>query len=583
MIAPLRVGVVVFVGAVFGIERRLDRRKAGAEAAQHVLDHVVAAHAQPVTGDLHVDVAIADVPGETRQLVSIGGGNLDERLRPPGNAHDRAVLEHEAVAVAQRSGMRQVEQESRTALAGQHDTAAMALLRIEDDAIDRAGVVPLAGGFDCIGAIHRRDISAAPIHEVGQESQRAARGWTLPWKPLWCRRGGDFASMTIKGKAYIAGAFEHPTRHAPGKTVAQLHAEVALGALADAGLARADVDGYFCSGDAPGPGPASMAEYMNLKLRHAESTELGGASYIALASHAAEAIAAGKCDVALVTLAGRPRSEGMATGTAPRPRDPNQPEAGFEGPYAITTANAYAMGAMRHMYEYGTTSEQLAWVKVAASHHAQYNPHAMLPEVVTVEDVVNSPMIASPLHRLDCCVISDGGGALVIVRPEIAKKLKRPLVKIIGAGEAVKHLAGGTYDLTTSGAARSGPIAFAEAGVTPADIKYASIYDSFTITVIIQLEDLGFCAKGAGGKFVADGNLISGTGKLPFNTDGGGLCNNHPANRGSMTKVIEAVRQLRGEAHPAVQVKNCDLALAHGTGFLLATRHGAGTLIVERE
>jgi acetyl-CoA C-acetyltransferase len=119
--------------------------------------------------------------------------------------------------------------------------------------------------------------------------------------------------------------------------------------------------------------------------------------------------------------------------------------------------------------------------------------------------------------------------------------------------------------------------------VTPADIKYASIYDSFTITVIIQLEDLGFCAKGAGGKFVADGNLISGTGKLPFNTDGGGLCNNHPANRGSMTKVIEAVRQLRGEAHPAVQVKNCDLALAQGTGFLLATRHGSGTLIMERE
>ena len=390
--------------------------------------------------------------------------------------------------------------------------------------------------------------------------------------------------MTIKDKAYIAGAFEHPTRLAPDKTVAQLHAEVAIGALNDAGLTRADVDGYFCSGDAPGPGPASMAEYMNLKLRHMDSTEIGGASYIALAAHAAEAIALGKCDVALVTLAGRPRSEGMATGTAPRPRDPNQPEAAWEAPYAITTANGYAMCAMRHMYEYGTTSEQLAWVKVAASHHAQHNPHAMLPEVVTVEDVVNSPMIADPLHRLDCCVISDGGGAVVLVRPEIAKTLRRrSLVKIIGAGEAVKHLAGGTFDLTTSGASRAGPIAFAEAGVTPADIKYASIYDSFTITVIIQLEDLGFCAKGAGGKFVADGNLISGVGKLPFNTDGGGLCNNHPANRGSMTKVIEAVRQLRGEAHPAVQVKNCDLALAQGTGFQLATRHGSATLIMERE
>src|SRR5579863_9047069 len=244
--------------------------------------------------------------------------------------------------------------------------------------------------------------------------------------------------MTISGKAYIAGAFEHPTRHAPDKTVAQLHAEVALGALKDAGLTRQDVDGYFCSGDAPGPGPASMAEYMNLKLRHADYTEVGGASYALLVGHAAEAIAAGKCDVALITLAGRPRSEGMATGTAPRPRDPNQPEAPWEAPYAITTANGYAMCAMRHMHQYGTTSEQLAWVKVAASHHAQYNPRAMLPEVVTVEEVLASPMIADPLHRMDCCVVSDGGGAVIVARPEVAKSLKRPKVKLIGAGESPK-------------------------------------------------------------------------------------------------------------------------------------------------
>jgi acetyl-CoA C-acetyltransferase len=151
--------------------------------------------------------------------------------------------------------------------------------------------------------------------------------------------------MTVRGKAYIAGIFEHPKRLAPDKTVAQLHAEVALGALTDAGLTRDDVDGYFCSGDAPGPGPASMAEYMNLKLRRMDSTEIGGASYIALAAHAAEAIALGKCDVALVTLAGRPRSEGMATGTAPRPRDPKQPEAPWEAPYSITTVNGYAMCA----------------------------------------------------------------------------------------------------------------------------------------------------------------------------------------------------------------------------------------------
>jgi acetyl-CoA C-acetyltransferase len=234
------------------------------------------------------------------------------------------------------------------------------------------------------------------------------------------------------------------------------------------------------------------------------------------------------------------------------------------------------------MYEYGTTSEQLAWIKVAASHHAQHNPNALLKNLVTVEEVVNSPMIARPLHRLDCCVITDGGGALIVTRPEIAKSLKRPVVNIRGTGEALKGLNAGDVDLTFSAGRWSGAAAFAEAGVTPGDIKYASIYDSFTITVLVEIEDLGFCAPGEGGKFVADGGLISGVGKLPWNTDGGGLCNNHPDNRGGMTKVIEAVRQLRGEAHPAVQVKDCDLALAHGTGFALGGRHAAATLILER-
>jgi acetyl-CoA C-acetyltransferase len=238
---------------------------------------------------------------------------------------------------------------------------------------------------------------------------------------------------------------------------------------------------------------------------------------------------------------------------------------------------------MRHMHEFGTTAEQLAWVKVAASHHAQYNPHAMLRDVVTVEDVINSPMISDPLHRLDCCVVSDGGGALVVTTPEIARSLKRPLVRLTGHGEAMKGPNGGrALDLTYSAGVWSGPPAFAEAGVTPKDIKYASIYDSFTITVVIEIEDLGFCKKGEGGRFVADGNLISGVGKLPWNTDGGGLCNNHPVNRGGITKIIEAVRQLRGEAHPKVQVPNCDLALVHGTGGLLGVRHAASTAILER-
>jgi len=388
--------------------------------------------------------------------------------------------------------------------------------------------------------------------------------------------------MTINSKAYIVGAYEHPTRKAPDKTVAQLHAESARGALADAGLSLADVDGYFCAGDAPGLGMVNMVDYLGLNVRHVDSSEMGGSSYIAHVSHAAQAIAAGKCNVALITLAGRPRSEG-SSGTQARNWGANLPDQPFEAPFSPVTVNLYAMVAQRHMYEFGTTPEQLAWVKVAASHHAQHNPNAMLRDVVTVEDVVNSPMISDPLHRLDCCVVSDGGGALVVARPEIAAKLNRPRIKVLGAGEHVKGLLGGQVDLSWSAARHSGAAAFAEAGVTPADVKYASIYDSFTITVLMQLEDLGFCKKGEGGRFVMDGNLISGVGKLPVNTDGGGLCNNHPANRGGITKVIEAVRQLRGEAHPAVQVRNCDLALAQGTGGYMGSRHGSATLILERE
>lgn len=385
--------------------------------------------------------------------------------------------------------------------------------------------------------------------------------------------------MARSAKAYIAGIFEHPTRKAVDKTIAQLHAEVARGALADAGLTKDDVDGFFCDGSLPGLGGMGLAEYMGLDLTYTDTTETGGSSYVVHVGHAMEAIAAGKCNVALITLAGRPRAEGLQT-LGSRARGEDAPERGFELPYGPMVTNLYAMAAMRHMYEYGTTSEQLAWIKVAASHHAQHNEHAMLRDVVTVEDVVNSPMISDPLHRLDCCVISDGGGALVVVSPEIAKTLGDRSVKVLGQGTGVKHLNGGRFDLTYTGAARSGPIAFAEAGVTPGDIDYASIYDSFTITVLETLEDLGFCEKGKGGAFVSDGNLISGVGKLPFNSDGGGLCNNHPANRGGMTKVIEAVRQLRGEAHPAVQVPDCTLALAHGTGGQISQRTGAATVIL---
>lgn len=381
--------------------------------------------------------------------------------------------------------------------------------------------------------------------------------------------------MSIRNTAYIAGIYEHPTRHAPDKSTAQLHAEVAAGALADAGLNFDDVDGYFCSGDAPGLA-MSMVDYLGLTVRHFDTTEAGGASYILSASHAAQAIAAGHCKVALITLAGRPRSEMV-------PKLPLGAEGPFQAHYGGLPPHTYALAAMRHMYDFGTTSEQLAWIKVAASHHAQHNPNAMLRDVVTVDDVLNSPLVADPLHRLDCCVVTNGGGAIVMTTPEIARNLGRPLVAIRGASETIYGQSGGRdIDLTVTGAARTGPAAMAEAGVVHSDIKYVSIYDSFTITVLLQLEDLGFCKKGMGGPFVADGNLISGVGKLPFNTDGGGLCNNHPVNRGGITKMIEAVRQLRGEAAPRVQVPNCDLALVSGIGGSLSLRHSAATCILER-
>jgi acetyl-CoA C-acetyltransferase len=384
--------------------------------------------------------------------------------------------------------------------------------------------------------------------------------------------------MTIKGKAFIAGVYEHPRREIPDRSVAQVHAEVAIGALADAGLSLADVDAYFCDATT-GFGPLSMVDYLGLHPRHVDSTETGGSSYVVHVGHAAAAIAAGQCSVALITLAGLPRSARMRGGGP----GGAAPESGFESTWGMAGAvTSYALAAQRHMYEFGTTGAQLAEVKVAASLHAQHNPEAFLQNVFTVDEVLESPMISSPLHRDDCCVVTDGGGALVVVSPEVARDLARPSAKILGHAETVKHTEGGHIDLTFTGAAVTGPIAFAEAGVTHADIDYVSIYDSFTITVIETIEDLGFCEKGEGGRYVLDGTLVAPHGKLPFNTDGGGLCNNHPTNRGGITKVIEAVRQLRGEAHPAVQVPDCAIALAHGTGGSIGTRHGSSTVILGR-
>jgi acetyl-CoA C-acetyltransferase len=392
--------------------------------------------------------------------------------------------------------------------------------------------------------------------------------------------------VTIRGAAFIVGAYEHPERKITDRSSAVVHREVAAGALADAGLTFDDVDGYFSAGDAPGGfagpgsfGPASMIEYLGIRPRYIDSTETGGSSYIIHAGHAAAAIKEGKCNVALITMGG---SSWEARGGGNTRRGP---EADFaESTYGVAApVISYALCAARHMHEYGTTPAQLAEIKVAASIHASHNPNAALPTVVSVDEVLDSPIIADPLHRLDCCLNTDGGGAMVIVSPEIASTLSRRAVKILGHGEAPKNTANGRTDVTYSGAVWSAPLAYEEAGVGPMDLDYVGIYDSFTITVLITLEDLGLCEKGKGGEFVSGGTLVSGTGSLPFNTDGGGLCNNHPVGRGGMVKMIEAVRQLRGEATAATQVKDCQLALAHGSGGLLGSRMTASTLILGQE
>jgi len=259
------------------------------------------------------------------------------------------------------------------------------------------------------------------------------------------------------------------------------------------------VNGYFTANVPeyePGLSPLIMADYLGLEPSYADTTDFGGSSYISHVGHAASAIRDGRCDVALITLAGRPRSHGQATGSGAR--DLRTVQDSFERIYGATNVSMYGMAAQRHMHEYGTTSEQLAEIRAAASHHAQYNEHAMYQEPVTVEDVVESRIVADPLHLLDCCVISDGGGALVVVSEDVRSNLRRDCIEVLGFGESIGHHDAGRIDLTKTAADRSGSRAFTEAGVGPEDIDYASIYDSFTITVLEAIEDLGFCEKGAG-------------------------------------------------------------------------------------
>ena len=381
--------------------------------------------------------------------------------------------------------------------------------------------------------------------------------------------------MTARS-AVIAGVHEFPERKT-ARSVLEIQAMSARAALDDAGLTPRDVDGFFTAGSG-GIGPLPTLDYLTLTPRYVDGTTIGGSSFVAHVHHAAAAIAEGRCRVALVTYGSTARSQGIAVGT--RGRAAGEYVDQFEAIYGTSTVALYALVAQRHMHIYGTTGRQLAAIAVACRRHAGLNPFALYRDPITVDDVVASPMIASPLHLLDCCVITDGGGAVVVVHPEIARDLAKPPVRILGAAEAIAHTAAGQRDYLVSAAAQTGPRAFGEAGIARDAIDLAMIYDSFTITVLVTLEDLGFCEKGEGGPFVEHGRLELG-GALPMNTDGGGLSSNHPGMRGIFL-IVEAVRQLRSEAGPR-QVPDCRLALVHGTGGALGARHSGATLVLARD
>jgi acetyl-CoA acetyltransferase len=321
----------------------------------------------------------------------------------------------------------------------------------------------------------------------------------------------------------------------------------------------------------------TLAEHLNLKPRYLDGTNIGGSSFVAHVSHAAAAIDAGLCNVALILYGSSAASGGVAVGTGGRMAF--DPAGAFEMPYGLTTVGSYALVARRHMDLYGTTSEQLAEIAVTMRRHALLNPHAKMKTPVTIQDVLESRIISEPLHLLDCCIISDGGGALVITSLERARDLAKPPVVLLGCGEAVAHQELGAPDLLQIAAAQSGRHAFEMSGLSPSDVDVATIYDSFTITVLVTLEALGFCKPGEGGSFVGGGRIRLG-GELPLNPDGGGLSSNHPGMRGIFL-VIEAARQLRGEAQKR-QVEGAEVALVHGTGGILGSRHSGATLLLGR-
>jgi len=356
----------------------------------------------------------------------------------------------------------------------------------------------------------------------------------------------------------------------PGKTALQMHAEAAAGALEHANLALPDVDALFTCGLDFMPS-LMVCEYLGIVPSYSSSNSIGGSSFVAHVHEAVLAISAGACEVALITH-GQTRRSNRGRGVSPRPAhdDPWLPDWQWERIYGVASPpSAYALAAARHMHEYGTTSEQLAEIAVSTRHWASLNPRALYRDPITVEDVLSSPWVVYPFHQLDCCLVTDAGGAVVLTTVDRARGLGVPVVEVLGSAVAhTHHMISQMPDLTETPACLSGDVAYAQAGVRPEDVDVAELYDSFTYTVLAELEDLGFCAKGEGGDFVTGQRTAPG-GDFPLNTSGGGLSYTHPGMFGIFL-LIEAVRQLRGECG-ARQVPDAEVALVNGMGGYLSS------------
>ena len=393
--------------------------------------------------------------------------------------------------------------------------------------------------------------------------------------------------MPQRTDAAIVGIYEYPLRVAPGVSPLQIKAESAANALEDAGLSWAEVDAVYDTGGDQGIGGLGIAEYFGIKPRLIDTTYVGGSSFEFHANHARTMIAAGKCRVALLTYGSSAHSDRRAIGTAGATGiGPATPINNMEDPWGLTLIGNYAMVKTRHMCQYGTTNEQFAAISVATRRHAMRNPEAVKAMTdlefvgmreISVQDVVESRLIAYPLRLLECCMVSDGGGAVIIASPDVARNIRKKPVWIIGCGEATKYREN-NGDITVSAGAQAAPLAFGEAGVSPAEVDVLMAYDSFSITVMCLIEDLGFCKKGEGGAYVSDGHLVFDDPRKPaLNTDGGGLSSNHPGQRGIFL-LLEATRQLRGES--TSQVRDAKLAVAVGNGGQLGSRHATAVTIL---